>query len=56
MEQASTGLTALFALLSIPVLVALIFLVKFIYQQTIGKTMKTTLKEDYQNEADRMAS
>lgn len=53
MEQASTGLTALFALLSIPVLVALVFLVKFIYQQTIGKRMQTTLKEDYQGEADR---
>ncbi len=53
MEQASTGLTALFAVLSIPVLIALVFFVKFIYQQTIGKTMKTTLKEDYQNEADR---
>ena len=53
MEQASTGLYALFALLSIPVMVALILLARFIYRQTIGKTMKTTLKEDYQNEADR---
>ena len=53
MEQASTGLTALFALLSIPVLVALVFLIRFIYKQTLGKAMKTTLKEDYQNEADR---
>lgn len=52
MEQASTGLTALFALLSIPLMVALVFFVKFIYKQTIGKTMKTTLKEDYQKEAD----
>ena len=53
MEQANTGLTTLFALLSIPVMVALFFLLKFIYQQTIGRAMKTTLKEDYQNEADR---
>lgn len=53
MEQASTGLYALFALLSIPVLAALFLLAKFIYQQTIGRTMKTTLKEDYQNEANR---
>jgi len=53
MEQASNGLTALFALLAIPALIALFFLVKFIYNQTIGKKMKTTLKEDYQNEADR---
>ena len=53
MEQAATGLTALFALLAIPALIALFFLVKFIYQQTIGKAMKTTLKEDYQHEADR---
>jgi len=53
MEQAATGLTALFALLAIPALIALFFLVKFIYQQTIGKAMKTTLKEDYLHEADR---
>lgn len=48
----STGLTTLFALLSIPVLVALIFLLRVIYKQTLGKAMKTTLKEDYQKEAD----
>ncbi|MBI5846401.1 MAG: hypothetical protein HZB31_00335 [Nitrospirae bacterium] len=53
MEQASNGLTALFALLAIPALIALFFLAKFIYQQTLGRKMKTTLKEDYQNEADR---
>lgn len=53
MEQATSGLTALFTLLSIPVVVALVFFVKYIYQQTIGKAMKTTLKEDYQKEADR---
>ena len=52
MEQAATGLKALFALLAIPALIALFFLVRFIYQQTIGKKMKTTLKEDYQKEAD----
>ena len=53
MGQANNGLTALFALLAIPALAALFFIVKFIYQQTIGKKLKTTLREDYQNEADR---
>ena len=47
------GLTALFALLAIPVLAALFFIIKFIYHQTIGKKLQTTLREDYQNEADR---
>lgn len=53
MGQANNGLTALFALLAIPVLAALFFIIKFIYQQTIGKKLQTTLREDYQNEADR---
>ena len=39
------GLTALFAILA---LAALFFIGKFIYQQTIGKKLKTTLREDYQ--------
>jgi len=44
------GLTALFAILA---LAALFFIGKFIYQQTIGKKLKTTLREDYQHEAAR---
>ena len=53
MEQVNNGLTALFAILAIPALAALFFIGKFIYQQTIGKKLKTTLREDYQNEAAR---
>ncbi|HYQ47477.1 MAG TPA: hypothetical protein VEP69_00300 [Thermodesulfovibrionales bacterium] len=53
MDDMNKGLTALFALLSLPVLAALFFIIRFIYQQTIGKKLKTTLREDYQNEADR---
>jgi tetratricopeptide (TPR) repeat protein len=53
MEQAATGLNALFGLLAIPALIALFFVVRFIYKNTLGKKMRTTLKEDYQNEADR---
>lgn len=53
MKQAYNGLTALFAILSIPALVALFFIGKFVYRQTIGKKLKTTLREDYQHEAAR---
>ncbi|MBI5073655.1 MAG: hypothetical protein HZB62_00550 [Nitrospirae bacterium] len=53
MEQATTGLTTLFGLLSIPVLVALFFIIRAVYKNTLGKKMQTTLREDYQNEADR---
>jgi tetratricopeptide (TPR) repeat protein len=52
MEHVNNGLTALFALLSVPLLVIIFFFFKFIYQQTLGRQMKTTLKEDYQKEAD----
>lgn len=53
MEQASTGLIALFALLSIPAIVGLFFIIRAVYKHTLGKKMQTTLREDYQKEADR---
>jgi tetratricopeptide (TPR) repeat protein len=53
MEQVNSGLTALFAVLAIPVLAALFFVIRAIYRNTIGKKLKTTLREDYQREADR---
>ncbi|HYQ48430.1 MAG TPA: hypothetical protein VEP69_05140, partial [Thermodesulfovibrionales bacterium] len=51
MDDMNKGLTALLALLSLPVLAALFFIVRGIYRHTIGKKMQTTLREDYQNEA-----
>jgi tetratricopeptide (TPR) repeat protein len=53
MEDINKGLTALFALVSLPVLAALFFIIRGVYRNTIGKKMQTTLREDYQNEADR---
>lgn len=51
-NQAKTGLLVIFLIILIPVLAALFFLIRFIYKNTIGKKLKTTLTEDYKNEAD----
>lgn len=51
-KQAKTGLLVVFLIILIPVLAALFFLIRFIYKNTIGKKLKTTLTEDYKNEAD----
>ena len=51
-EKASKGLLALFLLILIPVLVVLFFVIRFIYRNTIGKKLKTTVFEDYQKEAE----
>jgi tetratricopeptide (TPR) repeat protein len=53
MGELTSGLTALFVILAIPALAALFVIAKSVYQQTIGKKLKTTLREDYQNEAAR---
>ncbi len=53
MESAQTGLTALLAILAIPALAALFVLSIFIYRHTVGKQLKTTLREDYEHEAAR---
>ncbi len=51
-EKAAKGLFALSLIIIIPVLVALFFLIRFIYRHTIGKKLKTTIVEDYRREAD----
>jgi tetratricopeptide (TPR) repeat protein len=51
-EKVTKGLFALFLIIIIPLLIALFFLVKFIYKHTIGKKLKTTVKEDYEREAE----
>lgn len=53
MEQFTGGLTALYALIALPVMAALFFIAAFIYRHTVGKKLQTTLREDYQREADR---
>lgn len=52
-EKASKSLLAIFLVILIPVLIALFFLIRFIYRQTIGKKLKTTLIEDYKKEAEK---
>jgi tetratricopeptide (TPR) repeat protein len=51
-EQVKTGLSTLFLLLLIPVAIALFFVIRFIYKNTIGEMRKTTLLEDYKKEAE----
>jgi len=51
-EKASKGLLVIFLLILIPVLIGLFFVIKFIYRQTIGKKLKTTVTEDYRREAE----
>jgi len=51
-EQLKAGLSTLFLLLLIPVAIALFFIIRFIYKNTIGEMMKTTLLEDYKKEAE----
>lgn len=49
---AGKGLLALSLIIIVPVLVALLFLIRFIYKQTIAKKLKTTVIEDYRKEAE----
>lgn len=51
-EQVRTGLSALFLIIIVPVLIALFFVIRFIYKNTIGKKLRTTLNEDYKKEAE----
>jgi tetratricopeptide (TPR) repeat protein len=51
-EQVKTGLSILFLLLLIPVMIAFFFVLRFIYRITIGEKMKTTLLDDYKKEAE----
>ncbi|TAN43348.1 MAG: hypothetical protein EPN25_00800 [Nitrospirae bacterium] len=51
-EDIKTGISVLFFVLAIPVVVVLFFVLRFIYNATIGEKRKTTLKEDYKKEAE----
>jgi tetratricopeptide (TPR) repeat protein len=50
-QQAGAGLAYLLLIALIPVVIALFFLIRFVYRNTIGEKMKTTLIEDYRKEA-----
>lgn len=50
--QAETGLMWIFFIVAVPVIILLFFLLRFIYKNTIGKKLQTTLLEDYQKEAE----
>jgi tetratricopeptide (TPR) repeat protein len=50
-RQAGTGLFYLLLIALVPVLIGLFFLLRFVYRNTIGEKMKTTLIEDYRKEA-----
>ncbi len=51
-EDAKHGLSVLFLLLLIPVVIALFFILRSVYRHTIGERLKTTLLEDYKKEAE----
>lgn len=51
-EQVKTRISYLFLLLLIPVAIALFFIIRFIYKNTVGAMTKTTLLEDYKKEAE----
>jgi tetratricopeptide (TPR) repeat protein len=50
--DAKTGLIWLFYVVAVPVIVLLFLLLRFVYKNTIGKKMETTLLEDYMKEAE----
>jgi tetratricopeptide (TPR) repeat protein len=51
-DQVRTGLLAIFIIILIPVLIALFFLIRFTYRNTLGIWRKTTIIEDYKKEAE----
>jgi tetratricopeptide (TPR) repeat protein len=51
-ERATRGLYAILLIVIVPLLIALFFLVRFLYRHTVAKKLKTTLIEDYRKEAD----
>lgn len=51
-EKATKGLYAIFLIIIIPLLIAVFFLVRFLYRHTVAKKLKTTVIEDYRKEAD----
>ncbi|MFI5294555.1 MAG: hypothetical protein ACHQ0Y_05960 [Thermodesulfovibrionales bacterium] len=50
--DARTGLMWLFFIIAVPVIILLFLLLRFVYKNTIGKKMQTTLLEDYKKEAE----
>lgn len=50
--EVSKGLTIIFLIVLVPVIIALFFLFRFLYRNTVGKKYQTTLMEDFRNEAD----
>jgi tetratricopeptide (TPR) repeat protein len=51
-SDAQKGLYGVLLIILIPAAVVLLLLARLLYKHTIGKRMATTLKEDYQKEAD----
>lgn len=52
-EHGKTALLALLFVILIPVFIVLFFIVRSIYSHTIGKQLITTLREDYENDAEK---
>ncbi len=50
-QDGKTALLTLLLVILIPVIVVFLFIIKSVYSHTIGKQLKTTLREDYENEA-----
>lgn len=50
-ERLTTGLSAVFLILLLPVLIAIFFVIKFIYAHTIREWFKKSIIEDYKKEA-----
>ncbi len=51
-EDPKQGLSMLFLLLLVPVLIAFFFIIRSVYRHTIGEKLKTNLLEDYTKEAE----
>lgn len=53
MQDPTTGLTMLFAIIAVPVMGAILFALWSVYKNTLHKKMQTTLQQDFQKEADQ---
>ena len=51
-EKATKGLYAISLIIIIPLLIALFFLLRFLYRHTLAKKLTTTVIEDYRREAE----
>lgn len=50
-DPLTSGLSAVFLILLLPVILSLFFLIKFVYSHTIREWLKTSIIEDYKKEA-----